>query len=377
MAGRWRAWGRLLLALGAAGACPEWAAADGQIAIGTKVQKCDANGGSRNPTFSDFDQFAPGPAELTHSVSNQETCKGRLQRADGTAEVSSDRSLASAKVNVSATEGADAVASGFLNAGPYVTVNSGPVAQALTVVVLLDGVPGTRSFDCLEEDGSPSGAYPCVTARFQPLASHRVKDSSGRRVDDIFVPVNGEARLLIRVPVDPGAQEVFAVGGLAYALVGGGTSDIAQVKARFLYERAPGLGIYDFTGTQAAVPRLPSAQNLLEAGDAIPGALGLRISPPSGVVTLRQGFDLAVLADTGGVRVTDVTGTLDGVDVSGPLRACLQPAGRLTGPVAGEVRICPGLSGGFLGPGERTLRIVMTLEDARTLTDQVTWSVRP
>ena len=119
----------------------------------------------------------------------------------------------------------------------------------------------------------------------------------------------------------------------------------------------------------AATPTAPGATPA--------SAASLAVLPPSGTMTLQQGFDLAVAADPGGAAVTDVNGTLDGQDVAAPLGACLRPVDRLTGPVTGEVWICRGLSGGVLGAGDHVLGISLSLTDGRTLSDQVTWNVRP
>jgi hypothetical protein len=123
--------------------------------------------------------------------------------------------------------------------------------------------------------------------------------------------------------------------------------------------------------------REPSAAIVVDEGDALPDEVLLRISPPSGPLTLAQAFDLVLVADTGGAAVTRVTGALDGQDMSGPLAACLQPAGTLTGPVTGVFLSCPGLSGGFLGPGAHTLAVTVALGDGRTLADTASWTVRP
>jgi hypothetical protein len=107
----------------------------------------------------------------------------------------------------------------------------------------------------------------------------------------------------------------------------------------------------------------------------------LAISPPTGPITTRQAFDLTLIANTGGAALTGFTASIDGLDVSGPLAACLQAAGTLTGPVTGPVLSCHGLSGGllsgFFGTGPHTLSVAVTLADGRTIADAATWLIRP
>ena len=83
---------------------------------------------------------------------------------------------------------------------------------------------------------------------------------------------------------------------------------------------------------------------VLDRGEVVPDDFSLAISPPTGSYTLAQSFDLMLMAVTGGASITTLTGTIDGQDVSGPLNACMAPAGSLRG-VTGSILACRGLSG--------------------------------
>ena len=71
---------------------------------------------------------------------------------------------------------------------------------------------------------------------------------------------------------------------------------------------------------------------------------------------------------------------IDGQDVSGPLNACMAPAGSLRG-VTGSILACRGLSGrmlaGFFGTGAHTLAVSVTLSDGRSISDSATWTIVP
>ena len=111
-----------------------------------------------------------------------------------------------------------------------------------------------------------------------------------------------------------------------------------------------------------------------------PDDFTLAISPPTGPMTLAQQFDLSIMAATGGAAMTGISGTIDGLDVSGPLAACLQPTAALSG-VQGGILTCRGLSGGFLagifGVGAHTMNVSMALSDGRVITDSATWTIHP
>ena len=66
--------------------------------------------------------------------------------------------------------------------------------------------------------------------------------------------------------------------------------------------------------------------------------------------------------------------------MSGPLAACLAPAGSLRR-VTGPILACRGLSGrmlaGFFGTGAHTLAVTLTLSDGRTISDSATWTILP
>jgi hypothetical protein len=130
----------------------------------------------------------------------------------------------------------------------------------------------------------------------------------------------------------------------------------------------------------AAEDHVPFPNWVLDRGDFVPDDFSLAISPPTGALTLAQSFDLVVMAVTDGASITRVTGTIDGQDVSGPLGACLAPAGSLRG-VTGSILACRGLAGrvlaGFFGTGAHTLAVSATLSDGRTLSDSATWTIVP
>jgi hypothetical protein len=83
-------------------------------------------------------------------------------------------------------------------------------------------------------------------------------------------------------------------------------------------------------------------------------------------------FDLALVATMPGLAIRDGRATLDGVDVTAALAGCLLP-GAL--PAGGVTYRCPALSFGVVGPGLRTLRVEVTLDDGTSTAAVATWEV--
>jgi hypothetical protein len=98
----------------------------------------------------------------------------------------------------------------------------------------------------------------------------------------------------------------------------------------------------------------------------------LAISPATGSLVTVQAFDLALVAGLGGRTVVGGHALLDGSDVTGPLVACFQVTPLLGGGIAA---LCPGLTGGLLGPGSHTFTVALDLDDGTTLGAISAWEV--
>ena len=97
------------------------------------------------------------------------------------------------------------------------------------------------------------------------------------------------------------------------------------------------------------------------------------ISPQSGFITRNGTFDLVVFAPP---PVVGASATLNGVDVTGPLSACILGT-RVDG--KGHTLRCPGLSGALLqavfGPGPYVLTVTLHFNDGSSATESATWEI--
>jgi glucose/arabinose dehydrogenase len=100
-------------------------------------------------------------------------------------------------------------------------------------------------------------------------------------------------------------------------------------------------------------------------------AAGLTLSPPSGDYVLTQAFDLVLIVAGGGV-LTGGSATLNGVDRSADLRACLTLGVLASG---GTTLRCPGLGGPRLGAGTHVLAVTLTFAGSPSLSQTVTWRI--
>jgi hypothetical protein len=98
----------------------------------------------------------------------------------------------------------------------------------------------------------------------------------------------------------------------------------------------------------------------------------VEVSPPPGVNTETQAFDLALVVDLQGRSVLFSQITFDELDVTGTVLACSGVGSVPTGQV---ILRCPGLSGGLLGPGTPFLHLTLILDDGSPVVDGAVWEV--
>ena len=222
-------------------------------------------------------------------------------------------------------------------------------------------------------------------------------DSSGKPINTDFYRMPRNDSAYFEGTLSPGdfnllsinyslASEVRFQGKLTIAS-GAGPSDAAQLDSGTVAapDDLPGIGVYVIlpegaeiaSELESGLPGTAFAEIVLRPGQAIPAPGGsLTISPRSGTLAASQSFDLALIAQTAGQTVADITAHFDGVDVSAPLRDCVAAhTGALTLATPGFVLRCPGLSGGLAGGGTHTLSVSLTLSGGGTLTDSATWEI--
>lgn len=270
-------------------------------------------------------------------------------------------------------------------------------------VKLLVRARGTRSpglpYDCMDDFGQALGAGACsgVRGRFQGYGGVGFVNAVGNVATpgtfvDLSAPDNQrwtKTAHLLPFGNIPGSYLIGSLSGTLITRVMHAPTGAAFGDLRIYVEVPPGVDRSDCPAPDAVRTRgdsvgpravLPRPAWFLAAGDAIPGDFTLAISPPTGPVTLSQQFDLSIVASTDGAGLAGISGTIDGVNVSGPLAACLQPTGLLHG-VTGGILTCRGLSGGFLagifGVGAHALTVSLTLTDGRVITDTAIWTIRP
>jgi hypothetical protein len=100
----------------------------------------------------------------------------------------------------------------------------------------------------------------------------------------------------------------------------------------------------------------------------------LTLSPPSGAYLSTQLLDFTVILALPGRTVVSGQALLDGVDVTGPVVACVRPGSLLAG---GQTFNCPGVVAGLLGPGSHTVVVSLQLDDGTSVSQSVVWEVLP
>jgi hypothetical protein len=252
--------------------------------------------------------------------------------------------------------------------------------------------------DCFNErlESVNVGACSSARARFGGLGTLGFVNRAGNfafpgEFVDLTAPNNEiwvKHAVMFRLPQ---SNQWFVEGGLSTTLVtrvAEATTGSAFADLRFhIFGDKNAMNVYRCPALNAAPNAegphevLPFPAWFLNHGDATPDDFTLAVSPPTGPITMNQAFDLAVMADTGGAAVVGISGTIDGLNVSGPLAACLAPTTPLGGLVQGQTFACRGLSGRFLagifGPGAHTIAITAALSDGRTISGDATWTIRP
>jgi hypothetical protein len=284
--------------------------------------------------------------------------------------------------------------------GPGTTPNS-PLLPKLTVLARAKASRSITSKNCLDDNGGGPTSGPCSSSRgrFGGFGDDGFTDKNGHVIvpgvfidltDPLLKDPQGWIRLTKVGRLVHGLGETYLLGGMTGMLmtsVAGAPSGTATGDLRFWLEADKDtINMVECTPTfptgadAAARVILPKPAWWIDEGDAIPDDFTLAISPPTGPMTLAQQFDLSIMAATGGAAMTGISGTIDGLDVSGPLAACLQPTAALSG-VQGGILTCRGLSGGFLagifGVGAHTMNVSMALSDGRVITDSATWTIHP
>ncbi len=98
----------------------------------------------------------------------------------------------------------------------------------------------------------------------------------------------------------------------------------------------------------------------------------LILSPPSGVYLFTQDFDFMLIVESSNNPVISGDATLDGIDVTTGLAACL-----ITGSLmpSGQTFRCP-LSGRVFEVGSHTVEVNLELSDGSIISDSVTWEIK-
>jgi hypothetical protein len=255
--------------------------------------------------------------------------------------------------------------------------------------------------DCMDDFAGTGGGVACsgVRGRFQGLGATGFVNAAGSfqipgTFADLTEPNNARWTEIVNmlpftIPNTPGSYIIGALSGSLITRVMHAPEGRAFGDLRFYVEvpagvervdcPAPDTGRTPRARAEAPLAVLPRPAWFVAAGDAIPEDFTLAISPPTGAIAFNQQFDIALMAATNGATLTGITGSIDGLNVTGPLAACLRPTSLLTG-VQGGILTCRGISGGFLagifGLGAHTFSVSLTLSDGRTISDSVTWSIR-
>jgi hypothetical protein len=183
--------------------------------------------------------------------------------------------------------------------------------------------------------------------------------------------------------IDPASLSVTSDIPIAGRAPGAQLADLARQVADGVYAIAltePLTAVPDARVTvaiadrQGNVTRVVRRFSVAAAGSATGPALTL--SPPSGIYLTAQRFDFALVVEAASSVVGTPQATWNGFDVTLPLAACVAGhAGPLVAPRAGQLFLCPGVSGAFLGPGTHQVSASVDLADGTRLSDSVVWHV--
>lgn len=172
----------------------------------------------------------------------------------------------------------------------------------------------------------------------------------------------------------PALQLIAAamISGMAAATVAHG--QLVVQESALTDSASSGHSEYAAAGAELTdLNRLQSGQN----GAIEPAANNsvLTITPPTGILSSTQKFDLALILESNYFQLTGGRALLDGADVTGALLACTGIRIGTTLPLGASVR-CPGLSAWELGTGYHSFRVELYFADGTRLSDRVTWHVR-
>jgi hypothetical protein len=390
---------------------------DAEIEANGTVRVCDANG---DFVDSDGDQY--GIHEPRYLVGPPPTfktsysCLGRTQRfntfqsADPFGEFSGGFSMKSDVGIAVDFEPHMTDVYGRAKLSQQVCFFAAPGAglnPATAKVTVFAHARGTRSITptrCVGNFGETADTTgPCSSAvgRFGGLGAGGLFDRNGRPISPFefyeldqpsLVDADGTIRLSRAGRLIPGNGGYYleaGVSGTVITAVGSTFAGTATAEMSYWIETDPAIQHASCTPIPPDAARvadisvapdvLPKPAWWINAGDAVPGDFTLAISPPTGVLAFNQQFDIALMAATNGATLTGITGSIDGLNVTGPLAGCLRPTSLLSG-VQGGILTCRGISGGFLagifGLGAHTFNVSLTLSDGRTISDSVTWTIR-
>lgn len=174
----------------------------------------------------------------------------------------------------------------------------------------------------------------------------------------------------------PNGGAVTDIGLLGVVITGATTAfDIATNNAAFAVLRAVGgtSSLYTVNlGTGAATLVGAVGDGSLVIDDIAIVDPGLTISPPTGIYTSRQLFDIVLLVDSQGRALSGGSVLFNGSDVTGAIASCVRP-GSAPGGVASYR--CPNIGGVATGPGTHTLVVRLQLADGTLVQRAVTWTV--
>ncbi len=171
-----------------------------------------------------------------------------------------------------------------------------------------------------------------------------------------------------------GALTVIGPVGLTFA----GTTtafDIATNNAAFAALRPLGGGVSLYTinlSSGAATLVGVIGDGTLALDDIAIVDPGLTLSPPSGIYSSRQAFDIVLLVDPQGRTVTGGTATFNTIPVTGFLASCIRPGTAAGGIVSLR---CPNVGGPATGPGTHTFVVRLQLSDGTLVQRSVMWTV--
>lgn len=174
----------------------------------------------------------------------------------------------------------------------------------------------------------------------------------------------------------PNGGLVTDVGPLGITFAGGTTGfDIATNNAAYAVLRPAGglLTLYTVNlSTGAATAAGTVGDGSLALDDIAIVDPALMVSPPTGIYTSRQNFDIVLLADLQGRGLAAGTVTFNGFDVTGVIASCVVVGTAANG--ATSLR-CPNIGGPVTGPGTHTFVVRLNADDGTLVQRTVTWTV--